>query len=271
MTRTSEKRTAARYEVERRLAPHVDEKWAEAFVIELRLLDVAGDALGAALAEVESHCAESGEPAVAAFGDPVTYARSLDLPAQREGRWDAVAVLGPVGTQFVGLLVLGWGVASIVLARREGGAAPSVEVTFGMVALLVAFEVAILVFYRHSSAALRRVLGRPVVSFVVLTALMTAFAVGAVLLDGVLVTLPAWPVAVVGALVLVAGTVWSLFQARRGTLEDPILSPVRTAGTIDEGPATRSPGERLLAASVTWIVPLFALASLGATWLLAGR
>ena len=271
MTRTSERRTAARYEVERRLAPHVDEKWAEAFVIELRLLDVAADALGATLAEVESHCAESGEPAVAAFGDPVTYARSLDLPAQREGRWDAVAVLGPVGTQFVGLLVLGWGVASIVLARREGGAAPSVEVTFGMVALLVAFEVAILVFYRHSSAALRRVLDRPVVSFVVLTALMTAFAVGAVLLDGVLVTLPAWPVAVGGALVLVGGTAWSLVQARRGTLEDPILSPVPTAGAVDEERVEKDAGERLLSASVTWIFPLLALASLGATWLVAGR
>lgn len=271
MTRTSEKRTAARYEIERRLAPHVDERWAEAFVIELRLLDVAGAALGAALAEVESHCVESGESAAEAFGDPVAYARSLGLPPQRDGRWEAVQVLGPVGTQFVGLLVLGWGVSSIVLARGEGGADPGVEVTFGMIALLVAFEVAIMLFYRHSSAVLRSVLGRPVVSVVVLTGLVAAFAVGAVLLDGVLVTLPAWPVAVAGALVLVAGTAWSLVQARRGTLEDPILSPVPTAGAVDEERVEKGAGERLLSASVTWIFPLLALASLGATWLVAGR
>ncbi len=271
MTRTSERRTAARYQVERRLAPHVDETWAEAFVIELRLLDVAGDALGAALAEVESHCVESGEPAADAFGDPVAYARSLDLPAQREGRWDALAVLGPVGSQVVGMLVLGWAVSAISLARREGGAAPSVEVTVGMVALLVAFVVAILVFYRHSSAALRFVLDRPVVSVLVLTGISTAFAVGAVLLAGVLATFPAWPVAVVGVLVLAGGTLWSLVQARRGTLEDPILSPVPTAEVAGEERTAKSPGERLLAASVTWIVPLFALVSLGATWLVAGR
>ena len=41
--------------------PHVEQDWAEAFLLELRLRGVGGRRIGAALAEVEAHCAESGE------------------------------------------------------------------------------------------------------------------------------------------------------------------------------------------------------------------
>ncbi|QDW63875.1 hypothetical protein [Oerskovia sp. KBS0722] len=266
MTRTSEKRTAARYEIERRLAPHVEEEWAEAFVIELRLLDVPGAALGAALAEVESHCAESGEPAAEAFGDPVAYARSLDLPVEPDGRWEVVKVLGPTSAQFLGLLLLGWGGSAVVLAGRAGEVAPSVDVTAGMIAMIAVFGAAILLFYRFSSTVLRRVMERPVASFFALAGCMAVLVAVPVLLDGVLVTLPAWPVAVSGGLVLAAGTVWGAVQARRGTLDDPIVSPL--PGEQQDVPARRS---RLLSATVTWIVPAFALVSLALLWLLPGR
>lgn len=266
MTRTSEKRTAARYEIERRLAPHVEVEWAEAFVIELRLRDVPGAALGSALVEVESHCAESGEPAAEAFGDPVAYARSLDLPVEPDGRWEVVKVLGPTSAQFLGLLLLGWGGSAVVLGGRAGEAAPSVDVTVGMLAMIALFGTAILLFHRYSSTVLRRVLERPVASFLALAGCMAVLVAVPVLLDGVLVALPAWPVAVAGGLVLAAGTVWGAAQARRGTLDDPIVSPL--PGEVQEAPARRS---RRLSATVTWIVPAFALASLGATWFLLGR
>ncbi|WP_336706327.1 hypothetical protein [Oerskovia sp. USHLN155] len=265
MTRTSEKRTAARYATERRLAPHVEEEWAEAFVIELRLLDVPGAALGAALAEVESHCAESGEPAAEAFGDPVAYARSLDLPVEPDGRWEVVKVLGPTSAQFLGLLLLGWGGSAVVLARRAGEV-PSVDVTAGMLATIAVFGAAILLFYRFSSTVLRRGLERPVASFFALVGCMAVLVAVPVLLDGVLVTLPASPVAVAGGLALTVGTVWGAVQARRGTLDDPIVSPL--PGEPQEAPAR---GSRLLSATVTWVVPAFALASLALTWLLLGR
>ncbi|MFF3063009.1 hypothetical protein ACFVQ3_00485 [Oerskovia sp. NPDC057915] len=266
MTRTSEKRTAARYEIERRLAPHVDERWTEAFVLELRLLDVPGSALGAALAEVESHCAESGEPAADAFGDPVAYARSLDLPVEPDGRWEVVTVLGPTTAQFLGLLVLGAGGSAVVLAERAGEMAPSVDVTAGMLASIAVFVAAILLFYRFSSTVLRRVLERPVVSTLALTGCMTVLVVLPVVLDAALATLPAWPVAVCGAVVLAAGTVWSAVQVRKGTLDDPIVAPL--PGEPQDGPDRSS---RLLSATVTWVVPVFALASLAVTWLLLGR
>jgi hypothetical protein len=38
----------------------VDEKWAETFIVELRLIGVQGVRIGAALSEVESHCSETG-------------------------------------------------------------------------------------------------------------------------------------------------------------------------------------------------------------------
>lgn len=54
--------------------------WREAFVVELRRLDVTGDRIGSALAEVNAHCADSGETPRQAFGEPAAYARALDLP-----------------------------------------------------------------------------------------------------------------------------------------------------------------------------------------------
>lgn len=50
--------------------------------LQLRLLDVPGDRIGAILAEAESHLAESGEEPYTAFGDPQAYAREL---AHHEG------------------------------------------------------------------------------------------------------------------------------------------------------------------------------------------
>lgn len=263
-----ERRRAARYEIERSLAPHVEEEWAEGFVIELRLLDVPGDVLGAALAEVESHCAESGEKASEVFGDPVVYARSLDLPVQPAGRWDTVTVLGPVGSQVLGMLVLGWGGGAAVNAWRTGTAGATVGLTVGMLLMVVALGVVLLLFARHSSTVLRHLLDRPVVSWLVLTLLTGSFGVGAVLLDGEVLVLPAVPVAVAGALVLVAGTVWSIVQARQGALEDPVVSPLPVAGEKAAEGAGR--GARVLSSLITWTVPLLALAPLGAAWLFAG-
>ncbi|HET9658282.1 MAG TPA: hypothetical protein VFP72_23220, partial [Kineosporiaceae bacterium] len=51
--------------------------WREALVLQLRLARVRGDRIGEVLAEVESHCAESGESPAEAFGDAEDYARKV--------------------------------------------------------------------------------------------------------------------------------------------------------------------------------------------------
>lgn len=59
-----------RRDLARRIAPHVAAAWTEQLLLELRLRDVQGAAIGAALAEVESHCAESGEPRIGGVRRP---------------------------------------------------------------------------------------------------------------------------------------------------------------------------------------------------------
>lgn len=73
---------SSKYRFEHEMAPHVDPKWAATFTMELNIRQAAGEEIGAALAEVDSHCAESGESAQEAFGDPIEYASQLDLSSQ---------------------------------------------------------------------------------------------------------------------------------------------------------------------------------------------
>ncbi len=81
------------------------QQWCDDFVLELRLRDVPGAVIGDRLAEVEAHCAESGESPDAAFGEPVDYARTIvedSAPERVTGVW-RIAVLSVA--QVVALLV----------------------------------------------------------------------------------------------------------------------------------------------------------------------
>ncbi|MCI2178203.1 MAG: hypothetical protein LKK54_08115 [Ancrocorticia sp.] len=107
--------------LEQRLAPSVDPHWAEDFIVELRIEGVAGSAIGAALAEVESHVAESGETAHEAFGDPVVYARTLELPP--DPRQSATRIVGYVSTtivqvvgMFITLLAFPWSSSTVAVS-----------------------------------------------------------------------------------------------------------------------------------------------------------
>lgn len=60
-------------------------------VLALRLRDVPGVRIGEALAEVDSHVAETGEGPHDAFGDPVAYADRLAGSLDAAGRDDAGA------------------------------------------------------------------------------------------------------------------------------------------------------------------------------------
>ncbi|MGO1385454.1 MAG: hypothetical protein ACTHU1_11800, partial [Arachnia sp.] len=98
------------------LAPSIEASWREAFVLELRLQGASGSTLADALSEVETHCADSGESALEAFGDPVEYAGALDLPD--ESRWTvAQLVRTGVGLLLVvgGFSLAAWGVSALFL------------------------------------------------------------------------------------------------------------------------------------------------------------
>lgn len=246
------RRALDRYEVERALAPHVEPEWAEAAILELRLLGVAGDRIGAALAEVDAHCTDSGEPAAEAFGDPVAYVRSLDLPADAASRAALVLAVLPPLLQVLGMLL---GLAAVTALRRD----TSLEVTTGaagMVAILIACITAVALW---DTAVVRLVVHRPVVAGVVLALAVGAMVAATLLGTGTLVALPAVPGLVVGAAVLAAATVWNL--RRRDTDESPLVVPT--------GPTPAWPGARLTRLATVYQVPATAVLLGVMVWFLA--
>lgn len=215
--------TAWRYDAELRgLAPHVDAAWAEAFVVELRLRDVPGRAIGAALAEVESHCAESGEPAVQAFGEPVPYAASLELPSAPT--MEALSLGGALRwlLQAVGLLVT---TSSVTVWQ----AANPLELTTGLLALVVVLVASIVALTRAADRVLRFVVEHTVAAWA-LSMVHLGVLVGLLLVfDEVLVAVDPAPALVVGVILLAVGTVAVARDLRAdATADDPVVAPLDT-------------------------------------------
>lgn len=231
-------------------APHVDRSWLDAFVVELRLRDVAGDRIGDALAEVDSHCAESGESAAEAFGDPVAYARSLDLPPLAGAAADVRRVVAGVAAQLVGMVLVPTAVAALARGDRVGVAAGSlVAVLLGVVAAGV-LAVA-------TDRVLRLVLDRPVVAWAALVAACVAVALPAVLWRSTLVDLPAGVVAGAGLVALVAGVV---VERRALGAPDPVVVPEAAEGSGDGG------GSRWAAGAAAYLVPAATVVLAAAFW-----
>lgn len=239
-------------------APHVDEDWADAFVLELRLLDVHGTVIGDALAEVDSHCADSGEGARETFGDPVEYARSLDLPRMPDAGWRGlVPVLVPVGVQLAGMFA----VASSARPWRLG---EPVQITLQDVLGGVVLVLAIAALAVWADQILRAFVARPIVAAMGFGAVTLA-----VVLPGVLFGFPQ-PMGTVPALVaLAAGIVLlalgcALELRRQDNDADPVVDP-RT--TPEPEPSGWARWQRWGVAIIPfWSVVLFALG-----WFLPGR
>ncbi len=225
--------------------PHVEPDWAQAFVVELRLRGVRGPAIGAALAEVEAHCSESGESAGEAFGDPTAYAVALDPH-------DTVAVDWPrellhSGSGLVGMLVTLAAVGSLQ-------AGTPVDLTWGVLGVLALVVTGAALLARHADTVLRTVVRRWWVAPVGGAATAAAFA--AVLLAGrrTLAELPAVAVLVVGLAVILAHTVASL---RRTDLEDPVVGPEQAGGA---GTVRQTPAAGVLERLTPWLFPVLTVA-----------
>lgn len=89
--------------------------WRDEFIIELRVRGVTGERIGAALAEVDTHCADSGESAAEAFGSPRDYAaaRGATTDTVSTRRRTALATAGALGV-LTGVLCLLSGVSGLV-------------------------------------------------------------------------------------------------------------------------------------------------------------
>lgn len=220
-----EGRRATRAAVPAGVAPGLDPVWADAFLLELRLADVPGRHIGAALAEVASHCADSGETAAEAFGDPVEYARSLELPADAaaaadaDGARAAVASAVPWTVQTAGLLLLAAGAPAVATEVP-------VAVTTGHLAALVLLVAALAALARWGGAALRVVVRRPVVAWLAGTVFLGLLVVAFLLLDGVLARVPGPGAVAAGAVAMLVGTLAVVRVLRRDVVVDPVTAPL---------------------------------------------
>lgn len=216
----------------------VDYVWDDAFVVELRLLGVTGDRIGAALAEVEAHCADSGETRQAAFGAPVPYARALDLPR--------TAVKGPDAVTVAVVLASWTGVVLSFMAwenRRQG----YVDVTVGTVAALVVLAAlgALLVAFR--APAEDAVVRRPVLVPALTVGLVAGTLVWVAQTFDTVAASPDWRVlAALGTLLLLTGLLHSLRTPPR---EDPVVAP---AGSRDAGRPLTTRADGLLRGATPW-------------------
>ncbi|WP_125777298.1 hypothetical protein [Antribacter gilvus] len=207
------------------LTPEGVRTWDENFLLELRLLGVSGRRIGAAVAEVESHLAESGESAPEAFGDAKEYARSLGLSADPEQSGFSVRTMLLV---FGEILLFSWVVtAAFGVVRGE----PMTVTVGALLGVLVVFGLVLLAGHL-ADRFLRWLVEHPVAAvflFVLAVAVPTGVvaAVAAVLPDGLfrseVLTAPAVPALVAGLALLLGGGILWVRHLRR--LADPVTTP----------------------------------------------
>ncbi|MCB2412172.1 hypothetical protein LGT39_04820 [Demequina sp. TTPB684] len=246
----------SRRALERSVAPHIDPDWAEAMLLELRLLGVSGPAIGAALAEVDSHCLDSGQTAQEAFGDPVAYAKSLGLATESEASPHALLLAAaPVLVQVLGMLLL----LPSFAAWRAGALAQFSIGTLVSTGLLFAF---VAVAIRWMDVLLRAVAHSPVAAWAMSLIPLALFAAAHVLFPANALQLPpAWPMTLALAL-LACGAAWFLVS-QRDDADDPVTAPLAPAsGTVQVSGTVR--------VMTAGLVPLATLAMLAILWWTTG-
>ncbi len=256
ITRLRQRAQERRYELEQGLAPHVEPGWTESFLLELRLQGVGGADIGHAIAEVESHCADSGERAATAFGDPVAYARSLQLTrAEEQSPRAIVQTLVPGAVSLVG-------VTAAVTATPAVATGQASTVSWGTLLAVLLGVVAVLITIRHTGPALRIVVAHPVRAwFSAMAGIAVVVSPQLVLAGHEALTLPALPVLVAGALGILVVAAWNFRTT--ALADDPVASPL--AGP--EG-APRRRGATLVAALTA---PVGSALLIVLAWFLATR
>lgn len=193
-----------------RIDASTDQAWQDEFVLALRLRDMPADRIADQLKVVRTHCAQAGESAADAFGDPREYAAALaegeGVPAVRTGR-DLLAQLALAATAFAGTRMT----IGAAFAMADGR---DVEVQLGgLIAAALLIGTVLLVSTRLSTAA-QAIIAAVVVAAAVVLSVVDTPRLGA---------LPGWLGLVVG-LVLIAITVLAVRLSMRadGRLIDPV-------------------------------------------------
>ena len=84
------------------------DEWRDTFLTEARLRNVPGAQIGEALAEIDTHCRDSGESPDVAFGDPVGYAETVGARAATSTSADRRRLWTNTATAAAGLIGVTW-------------------------------------------------------------------------------------------------------------------------------------------------------------------
>ncbi|GAA2858030.1 hypothetical protein [Paenarthrobacter ilicis] len=224
-----------------------DKKWFDQLILELRMRQVHGDAIGDTVASAKELLADTGQPAEEAFGPARSYAAELELPRAPHHDWIRKA-LWP---SLLGLLAfLIFNQAVVPWVRSEPMLVSPAQAVFLAVPVVV---IGLLPLYL--AAALRRLW---------VLAVMVALCVAAGVLSGITA-----PTVREEAWLELDPTPWLAGTAVVMVLLS-IINTVRGLGAPDDVPDPRSGttpgsglGSRAAMLMTNWLFPIFTLAMLG--------
>lgn len=230
---------------------HLQDAWRDDFVIALRLRNVSGRQIGDALALVDAHCTDSGEPPEEAFGDPVDYATHV---AAQVRPVDLASSLPPLRAGLLGLAIL-LAVAALLAGVTGLTKGVPAEVRLGSLVAAVTGAVAIALLSRFASVLDPRRGARP---FLAILILLGAMMWPSLLWTSTAVTLNAWLSVGLAAMLLAAAAV-----SLRTTGPDLVVEPLTGRNAI--------PSPRWLTPGVHWLLPVTLAAVIVLILVLAGR
>lgn len=226
-----------------------DDRWYDALVLELRLRQVRGDAIGDAVAGARELVEDSGSSAEQMFGPARDYAAALTLPSAPRYEWVRTG-LWPALVGLLAFLVFSQAVTAWV--RSEQMLFSPLQIAFATTPVVI---VAFLPLY--IDAVMRRTW--------MLVVLVLVGAAGGFLSGVVAPSTPeeAWvavgatPWVVSTAIVMVALSILMTVRSRRAGSDDAVTDPRSAA------PAENGPGARVATIATNWLFPILALGMLG--------
>ena len=232
-----------------------DKKWFDELIVELRMRDVFGHAIGDAVASARELLADTGQSAEEAFGPARAYAASLELPRESGRGWASRGLWPSLFGLFAFLLFVQAGAA---FTQGEDLLISPAQAVLGAATVAV---VALVPFY------LTAVVRRPwlLVLLVVLAAVfggLSSATTPATPAEAWL-SLDPLPWLLGSAVAMVLLSVWNTIRTlRRGSIDD-ITDP------LPAGSAGTNRGRRAVVMLINWLFPLFAAIMLGMFVLLA--
>lgn len=226
-----------------------DKKWFDQLVMELRLRQVHGSAIGDATASARELLSDSGQQAEEAFGPARDYAAALALPSAPKHDWVRKALwpslLGLLAFLLFNQAVVSWTRSELLL------------VSPAQLALLATPVVLIAFLPLYLDAVIRRIwvcIG--ITSVCALAGLLSAVATPTNRAEAWLAIDPL-PWLIGSALVIVALSIMNTIRSSRSKEDYDITHPLSgaTVGT--------AMGARAIVQVTNWLFPILALAMLG--------